>query len=413
MADILDGSSDHHHFAPLSTEQTRAICKHLQQCLDKLNDKVNGLEREKATSDGFASNIRRDLEGALDRIDDLKHNLAGTQMEVDTCKKEISQNKVNSQKLRSDLEEANQNISDTRDALGKTDLMAQSTANGLAQTDLNVKHLTNTIQNRVQPDIERLREDLTQNEYNTKQLKEMIKKTNSDLKDLLEDLRSTQSTARGIGENLAKTDANLDKLGKHEADLHKTVQETQRNLDGTRTGLMKLQDNQVRTAAAVTDLQNGVQYLGDASKRHDDHLGHHSRHMDTKEDQLDRACGDLTATRDEVKRLEAIVQKMRAAQELMAEKNRQMNAQLEQTDQIARATKKGLGETNAVVLPNLAMDPHVSRSTDYMSQTARGGWMGGARGDGTPKSNAKGQQKANNTMKPGSLSQRGNMIVSG
>lgn len=401
MADILDGSSEHHHFAPLSTEQTRAVCKHLQQLVDELDKKVRGLEREKTASDSYAQNIRNDLEGALKKTDELKQHLASTQMDVDACKKEISQNKINSQKLRSDLEQANSNFSGIRDDQHKTELLAQNTANGLSQTDHNVRQLQNTVQNRVQPDIERLREDQTQNEYATKQLKDMIKKTNSDMKDLLEDLRATQATARGIGEKLARTDADLDKFGNRENDLEKKLHETQKNLDGTRTGLMKLQDNQVRTAAAVSDLQRATQILGDDAKRHEDHLGHHSRHLDTKEEQLDRACGDLKTARDDVRRLEAALQKMKAAQDIMAEKNRQMAAQLEQTDQIARETKKGLGQTNAVVLPNLAMDPHVSTSTDFRA-TPRD----------SPKGTMKGQ-KANQTMRPGSLSQGGNMIVSG
>jgi len=403
MADILDGSSEHHHFAPLSTEQTRAICKHLQQLVEDLQQKVQDLERDKTKSDGYAENIRKDLEGAQARNDELRNNLAKTQMDVDTCKKDISQNKVNAQKLRSDLEQANFNISDVRDNQAKTDLMAQGTANGLAQTDNNVRQLQSLLQSRVQPDIERLREDQTKTEYETKQLKEMIRKTNADMKDLLENLRSTQSMARGIGENLAKTDANLDKLGNRESDLEKKLHETQKNLDGTRTGLMKLQDNQVRTAATVADLQHGMQLLGDEGKRHSDLLGHHGRHLDTKEDQLDRACGDLDSTRDDLKRLEAAVQKMRSDQTLMAEKNRQMALQLEQTDQIARETKKGLGQTNSVVLPNLAMDPHVSRSTDFPRATPRN----------SPSAATMKGQKANQTMKPGSLSQGGNMIVSG
>jgi chromosome segregation ATPase len=366
-----------------------------------LNQKVQGLERDKAKSDGIADNIRKDFEGTQARMDELKHNLAETQLELDTCKKDISQNKTNGQKLRSDLEQTNSNIADVRDDHAKTGLLAQNTAKGLSQTDNNVRHLQNMLQNRVQPDIEKLREGQTQNEYASKQLKQMINKTNSDVKDLLEDLRSTQTMARGIVDNLAKTDANLDKLGNREADLEKKLQETQQNLDGTRTGLMKLQDNQVRTAAAVADLQQGMQRLNDEAKRHSDHLGHHSRHLDTKEYQLDTACGDLNKARDDLRRLEAAMQKMKSSQELMAEKNRQIAVQLDQTDQIARETKKGLSQTNSVVLPNLAMDPHVSRGTDFSRATPRS----------SPATTMKGQKDL--TMKPGSLSQRGNMILSG
>merc|ERR1712113_1282887 len=100
--------------------------------------------------------------------------------------------------------------------------------------------------------------------------------------------------------------------------------------------------------------------------------------------------------RDDLKKVEAAIQKMRAAQDLLAEKNRQMASQLEQTDQIARETKKGLGQTNAVVLPNLAMDPRVSTSTEFRVVP-----------HDSPKGTIKGQ-KANQTMRPGSLSQSGN-----
>jgi len=395
MADILDGTSEHHHFAPLSTQQTRAICKHLQELVEHLQHKVQGFERDKIASDGFAAHIRKDLAREQARTDELKRSLAVTQMDVEACKKDISQNQVNSQKFRSDLEEAKLDISDLRGNHSKIDLLAQSTANCLSQNELNVRQLEKTLESRLQPDLEWLREDQTKNDHATSQLKEMLKKTNSDTTHLLENVRGTQAMACGIAEDVTKRDAHLDKFGNREGDLDEKLHDTQR------TGLMKLQDDQVRTAALVADLQHGMQFLSDDAKRQSDHLGHHSRHVGLKQEQLDRAVGDLNTLRNDLKRVESAMQNIRAAQDLMVEKNRQMVAQLEQTEQIARETQKGLSQTNAVVLPNLAMDPHVSTSTEFRV---------------TPTDSPKGaikEQKANQTMRPGSLSQGGNMIVAG
>jgi len=365
MADILEGTSDHMHFAPLSTEQTRTMCKHLQTQVDELRSKFALLEKDKGLSDGLHDNLTQDVDRDRARVNELQSALDATQLELDGAKKEIQQVRLNAQRLRSDLENNNNNLGQLRDNQHKTDQFAQGTADGLERTNKLLKELRDIVELKVQPDIERLREDLLKTDSDTKQNKDTCDQIKADAKAQLESLRATHAMARGIADNLAKTDSAVDQLGLKTNDLNKNLLDAKKSLDKTRNGLLMLQDNQVRTASAVGDLQGGLRRLGDDARAQKDHLEHTTSNVGANQDGLDQALHDLAAAKDALARQELLINKLRSQQEVLTSKNDQMALQLEQTDMIARGAAKGLDQTNAVVLPNLALDPHVASSHEY------------------------------------------------
>jgi len=365
MADILEGVSDHMHFAPLSTEQTRAICKHLQVQLDDLASKFQGLEKEKDLANGLHGNLTQDVAQDRARVNDLKGALDATQLELDGAKKEIQQARANAQRLRSDLENTNNNLSQLREGHHKTDQLALGTADGLERTNKTLKQVRDLVEGKVMPDVDKLREELRKTEYDTNALKATCEQLKADAKTQLDSLRGTHAMARSIADNLAKTDSSVDQLAQKTNDLGKGLVTTQKTLDGTRNGLLKLQDNQVRTASAVGDLQGGLKRLNDDTRVHKDHLNNTATNLGTSQDELQQAVGDLGNAKDALARMEAMIVRLKSNLEHLAGKSDQMAAQLEQTDLIARGAKKGLDQTNAVVLPNLAMDPHVASSHEF------------------------------------------------
>jgi len=364
MAEILDGHSDHLAFAPLSSEQTRAIAKHLQNQLNELTTKVDHLEKEGNLTNGFVQNMHNDLQREEGRLDAFKQAQDATQLELEVAKKDIAQSKLNQSKLRSEVEQANVNLGNLRDAHHKTAQLAQNTATGLEQTNNNVAQIRNMLENKANADIEKLREDLLKTEHALKQLSETQEIHKNEAKQQLEHLRTTHAMSRGIGDSLAKTDSSMDKLGQRVQDLTKNLLATQKNLDGTRTGVMKLQDNTVRVGSAVADLQTGHKKLSDDMKFNRDSIDRAVNHLGTTQGQLDKSCIDLKHTMESLSFAENLIQKLKAGLEMVAAKNSQVSAQLEQTDSLARETKKGLVQTNSIVLPNLQMDSHVASSTD-------------------------------------------------
>jgi len=365
MADILEGRSEHMHFAPLSTEQTRALAKHLQAQMDEMNTRLHGLEKEKDLANGLRNNLIQDLQNEQTRIDDLKNGLDATRLEVDMTKKDVQQGRLNAQRLRSDLDNTNNNLGQLRDGHHKTEQLAKSTADNLETTNKHVKQIRDMVESKVQPNLEKLREELHKTDYDTKQLKDTCDQIRADAKTQLENLRATHAMARGTADNLAKTDSSMQKLAQKTNDLSKMLVKTQKYLDGTRSGLMKLQDNQVRTASAVNDAQGGLKKLNDDARLHKEHLNTTATNLDTNQGQLDRAVDDLRNAKDALARQEAVIGKLKSNLEVLTAKNEQISLQLEQTDMMARGVKKGLDQTNAVVLPNLALDPHVASSHEF------------------------------------------------
>jgi len=365
MADILEGTSNHMHFAPLSTEQTRAVCKHLQAQLDDLHLKFQSLEKEKDLANGFYNGLMKDVDQDRGRVNDLNNALAATQLELDGAKKDIHQARINAQKMQSSLNNTNNNLGQLRDGHIKTEQLVHGTADGLERTNMTLKQVRDMVEGRVQPDVEKLREDMRKADYDLDTLKITCDQIKADAKAQLENLRGTHAMARGVADNLAKTDSSLDKLVQKTNDLNRNLVGTQKNLDGTRNGLMKLQTNQVRTASAVGDVQGGLKKLNDETRSHKEHLRNASLNLGSKHDQLHAAVGDVASTKEALARLEAMVAKLKSSLQVLGAKNEQLASQLEQTDIIARGVKMGLDQTNAVVLPNLALDPHVAGSLDF------------------------------------------------
>jgi len=365
MADILEGSSDHLHYAPLSTEQTRTICKHLQNQLDDLRAKYNALEKEKDLSDGLQKNLADDVNEDRARINDLIHDLDATKIELSGAKKEIHQVRINAQRLRSDLEDTNGNVGQLRDSHNKTSQVAQANKDGLERTNKALKQVRDMIEGKVQPDVEKLREELRKAEFDISGLKNTCDQLGVDAKTQAENLRGTHAMVRGVADNLAKTDSELGQLAQKTNDLGKGLGATKRTLDGTRNGLMQLQDNQVRTAAAVGDLQGGFKRMNDDAKLHKDRLLNTTARDNENFDELQRALKELAAAKEELARQAAQLGKLNSNQEVLAMKNDQMASQLEHTDMIARGAMRGLDQTNAVVLPNLALDPHVASNHEF------------------------------------------------
>jgi len=394
MADILEGVSDHMHFAPLSTEQTRSIAKHLQVQLDDLRAKFHNLEKEKDLANGLHGNLSKDVDQDRARVNDLKSSLAATQLELDGAKKEIQQGKANAQRLRADLENTNHNLSQLRDSHHKTDQLALGTADGLERTNKTLKQLRDLVEGKVMPDVDKLREELRKTEYDVNALKAGVEQLKADAKTQLDSLRGTHAMARNIADNLAKTDSSVDALAQKTNDLGRSLVGTQKNLDGTRNGLLKLQDNQVRTASAVGDLQGGLKRLNDDARVHKDYLSNTAANLGASQGDLEHAVSDLRDARDALARQEAMISRLKSNLEHLAGKCDQMDRQLEQTDLIALATKKGLDQTNSVVLPNLAMDPHVASSHEFArTRTPRT----------SPKATSDGKSRALDKAKTGGL----------
>jgi len=365
MADILEGTSDHLHFAPLSSDQTRAICRHLQAQLDDVLSKCRNLDKEKDVGNRLHSNLVNDFNQDRARVDDLQTALEAMQLELDSAKKELKQLRANAQRLRSDLESTNKHLGDVRDDHRNTEQLAQGTADGLERTSKTLKLVRDLVEGKVQPDVEKLREELRRLEHDAGELRSICDQIKASAKDQRDELRATEAMAQGIADNLAKTDSSMDQLAQETKDLKNKLAGTQKTLDGTRNGLLRLQDNQVRTASAVGDLQSGLKRVNEGARSQKENMDTAERNLDLNQDRLQNAVGDLGCLKDTVARLELTIASLKSSLELMTAKNEQMQSQLERTDSIARGAKKGLDQTNSVVLPNLALDAHVASSHDF------------------------------------------------
>jgi chromosome segregation ATPase len=362
--DILEGTSEHAHFAPLSTEQTRAICKHLQAQMDDLQSKIHGLDKERGVTNTLHNNLMHDVAQDRARVDDMQRALDATRLDLAGTNKELQQLRANDQRLRSDLDDTKNKVGQLLDD-HKTEQLALRTADGLERTDATLKHVRDMMESKVVPNVDGFREDLSKVESDLNALRQICDQMKADAKSQRDDLRATDAIARDVANNLAKPDSPMEEFKQEANEFKKKLASMQKALEGTRNGLLKLQDNQVRVASAVGDLQGGIKGLNDEARSQKDSIHTAERNLGSNQDQIQAAVVDLRSLKDALARHDTVIGKLKSSVGLLTAKTDQVTEQLEHTDSIARGTRKGLDQTNSVVLPNLALDPHVASSHEF------------------------------------------------
>lgn len=364
MAEILNGTSGHLTFAPLSCEQAQSISKHLQDHIRKVESRVSTLEDSGLRSNDHSTGIWASLKKEASRIDRVKEELDNALNEIANNRKGLGQTNMKVQKLQTGLDQSNQNIGVLREVQRKADELLNHTVQCLGHNDKQTMRLHEMLEKQVNPDMSKLRDDLGSANFNVCRLQEGVETLKANSQMQLEHLRAVNTKAQTLEETLAKTDNRVEATQQQFMEFSKIVKDMQKALDGTKTAVAKVKEFQDRTAAQVMDLHSITRKSCVDIQKNSDDIDHTCNTLQNALVQLNKACSDIGVTRQNLHDMLANLQKLRASHDMVNDEHNQLARQVAQIEMDAKETRKGLCQTNAVVLPNLQMNSGVAINMD-------------------------------------------------
>mmetsp|Transcript_101873 Transcript_101873/g.288466 ORF Transcript_101873/g.288466 Transcript_101873/m.288466 type:complete len:406 (-) Transcript_101873:89-1306(-) len=377
MADLLNGTSGHMQFAPLSSLQTQSMCKHLRDRIVQVESRADVLEHEKRSLADKAAGVWAALQKEVARIDRLREELEGAQGDLAGQKRALSSADSGIHKLQTGLEQSNQNVSMLRDAQRRMDERLSDTAKSLERNDRRTAQLLEALEKQVNPEAAKLRADLGATNFNVARLLEAVEALKASSQAQLEQIRAAHGKVQATEDGLARTHSLAEALQQQSAEHGKALKDMQKAMDGARSGLAKLRELQERAAAQVAEVGASTKKnSGDISKN-TDALEQTGNAVQKIKQQMNKALSDIGATKQNVTDMHLDLQRLRSSHQVASEEHGMLARQVQQIEQSAWETRKGLCQTNAVVLPNLQMNSGVALSTDVplpvSGRTPRGG----------------------------------------
>jgi len=230
MADLLGSSgSDELYtcFAPLSSEQTLQLFKHLKHLIQEVEQRVNdvqqqGVEPCRRTLDILA----RDLHQERQRVDDLSQSLDDANRCIEDTRKDIHQLNANRQRIPPELERMRLGLDALREAHDSTHQRVGENARRLDVDGEILRQVRNMLEGTTTPAVQKLREDIGKAEHGLQQHHEALQRLRSGAKLHQDALRATQENLCDINNGrMARTDASLDRPQHHNHNANQRARE--------------------------------------------------------------------------------------------------------------------------------------------------------------------------------------------
>jgi len=362
MADLIEGTSGHAHFAPLSHAQTIAISRHLQDQIKAMGARFDDLQRtlEETNADLSAVRDKDNLGGGV--VQSLQDGLASISVVVEANRKDIARSHSNIHKMQTSLESANDSITELKDKQKITGTTMEKVEHDLNLTSELAHQLKEDINHRIEKELSQIHDE--------------ISKTNLDLKHLKIDEESLKDTVRA--EREALRDANLfmkglaDQLA--EADTHHKILEhrlnetssrqkaTSQNLEDLNTATLRLNEDHEHTKANTADLQSSVKKAHTHVKQMREGLERTAAGLGMAQGKVEEHNMAVEALRQSLDQANCMMATMKEGHDRATSNIQELGQQLAQVGATTQAVKAGLQEQSSLLLPNIHLDSAEARS---------------------------------------------------
>lgn len=356
MAEIITGASGHQSFAPLSHAQTVSIANHLKESVNIVSTKMDSLERELqralAAIQALDANSKR--EGAV--VKSLQEGLHRTDIALAGVKKDLGRTSDMTENLKQEAEAAREGLAACREGLTASNTNLQKVSQDQMQTAATADGLREVLEKRVFLDVERLRDELNSSHLLIQQLRQDETQLKSSVQAQKEALRTTNGAARTARDDLTRTQTMVRMLEERLGEAGESLKDTRTRLAATSTATQKLKEDHEHTKAATADLQKDSKKTNMTLRHVEEKLDGTAKDLSSTMAQLNGASGVLDATRQSLENAHLFIKGLQEGNSMNGASNRALAQQVEHVQAILHETKRGLKETNALVLPNLTMD---------------------------------------------------------
>mmetsp|Transcript_81081 Transcript_81081/g.224364 ORF Transcript_81081/g.224364 Transcript_81081/m.224364 type:complete len:387 (-) Transcript_81081:90-1250(-) len=373
MADILNGTSGHSSFAPLSQAQTLSIAKHLQEQIDDLGSKCDTLSKDLQHATESIKAVATQLNNYS--VDDLRENVTSLGAQVVGLRGDLGRTNNNLQKLTHDHDATCETLSAVRDGQQVSNTKMQKIVGDLEQVAAKARDLKTVLETKVNVEAQQLRDELSKTNHRVDLINQDMPVLKAGLQNQKEALHDTQNDLQALTGDLAMTNTNAGMLEQKMSDLSASLREAKQNLSDTDTALTQLREDHGLTKDYLNTTNGNLKKTGTHVKQVSETLNRTMNELRSAKAKLDCTSETLDIARKDLEGEKAKVKSLRDSQDRVNATQGQLASQLEETSAVLNETRMGLKETNSLVLPNLQLDSTFRGGfgmSDGRAATARG-----------------------------------------
>jgi chromosome segregation ATPase len=361
MAELIDGTTGHANYAPLSHGQTMSMGRHLQDQIRMIQQALADLGKGLGESNDAIADLKKNAGGANATITNLQEGLATNNTLTETLKNDYGRTKANVAKLQAGLEGTNGAVAGLIDGQKVNDTLIKK-MQGEIDDQANRQHeFKENMEKKIESDIRALNDEHSKALLTIQQMKN----DQDTLKDLVinekEQLRQANLRAKDAQDRFNDMDTFVKILEKRVADGATGLKSTRMNLEDLNNATLKLHEDHEGTKGRVGELHDGVKKAHNHVKTVHNKLEGAAQMVNNAQQRIDAAnnnAEDLKAALDvALSRINDCEGGAARASGNISE----MKRELAQTSATANAVRAGLKESNSLLLPNIHLDSSEAR----------------------------------------------------
>jgi len=361
MADLLEGATDHHNYAPLTHKQTMEVSRYLHDLIRQMQAQIADLGKSASESSEAVTKLNQSSQGSSQQQQQMQDNLGRAYTEIENLRNEQGRTNANVGKLQAGLSGTNDRVADLIDAQKVTDTTIKRINGDIEEQALNAHNLKEALEKKIERDIKALRDDLSLSDLNIQHLQEEAASLKKMVHDNKETLRQLTQKVKDQNDRQNDMETLMKIVEKRVADNSSGLKSTRLNLEDLNTATLKLHEDHENTKGHLADVRDGnkkchahvkqvhgkledvAQQLGNTQMK----LQMQTDHGENLKQQVDRAMSNIASSQQDNAR----------ANNSLGE----LTSRLAQVGATADAVKAGLKESNSILLPNIHLDSHEAR----------------------------------------------------
>jgi len=356
MAAILEGSTSHQSYAPLSQRQTLAIAKHLSEQIEELKMQVSGLQDTCGGSGDVVKNLQEGLSKTNMSLRDLQDGHDKLSTVVDSQKKDLGRTNARVTKLHTGLQTAMEKVEGLQEAATISSTNFKAMMSSLAQTTATAHAVREDVELRIGTKFEKLQDMVGRLDHDLASLREYDELDKVAAQEQKQEMRATNAVVQAVKDDLAKTNTVCQMFEQRLSDAAQSLKETRSGSEACNNMVLVLKEDHEATKSDVTEVRDSARRVGTKAKQVNDGLENMVAEARALQCRLNTACKDLSTARQQLTTTQSTVQGLQEGQQMMSVKMQGLQMKLGEVQQVSQATANTVKETNSILLPNLFLD---------------------------------------------------------
>lgn len=360
MAELLNGNSSTAAHAPLSQEQTIAICTHLKSLIDETSRQIKEARIDIRTSEGHVEVMRGDISVQRSAHEALKSHAGDMSFTLQAIKKDTTHNTTSTKALQEVLGQTTESINKLRSGQETTNTNVHNLREDVLKSSSEIRKIYKEIEELGSRTTTALSARLDRLEIASGNLMEDAEHAKAGIKDNNSRVKKIEDSMKTCLGDLNNAEGVLKKLTTSVSELNMKMDGVKENLELTNAVVMRIHNDHESTKSDASGLKVELRSLTGAHQAlKGDHTGSQTSIRSARDD-----LGNLTASHGETRKdmLKAIddVKGLRHDQQSNSLALQNLTQHLQRLSMMVSATQDDLRKTNSFVLPNLGAEGSVS-----------------------------------------------------